>query len=136
MKVMNPRRTNTALFAITAALLLTPFASAIELGSPFRDNAILQRDMPLPVWGTATPGAEVRATLAGKSAVTKAGEDGSWKIELPKLAAGGPYKLDVSAGSAMATTCASASARSALRFWVPRPPTPTRARTRMWWWRP
>ena len=70
------------------------------LPSIFSDHLVLQREMPIPVWGTAVPGAEVKATLAGQSAVAKAGEDGRWKIELPKLAAGGPYQLEVSTGTA------------------------------------
>jgi predicted ribosomally synthesized peptide with SipW-like signal peptide len=55
---MNTRHPHAALFAVTAALLLSTFASfsaqeqaapAIELGSPFRDNAILQQQRELPV---------------------------------------------------------------------------------------
>ncbi|GAA5118821.1 hypothetical protein JIN84_22600 [Luteolibacter yonseiensis] len=70
------------------------------LPSVFSDHMVLQRGMAIPVWGRATAGAEVTATLAGKSATTKAGDDGTWKIELPSLDAGGPYQLKVSSGAA------------------------------------
>ncbi len=73
------------------------------LPSIFSDHMVLQREMAIPVWGTATPGAEVKATLAGNSAVTQADEYGLWRMELPKLAAGGPFTLDVSSGSAKRT---------------------------------
>lgn len=76
------------------------FPADLWLPSVFSDHMVLQRDLPLPVWGTATPGTEVKATLAGKSATATAGEDGRWKIELPKLDAGGPFSLGVSAGTA------------------------------------
>jgi hypothetical protein len=85
MKVMNPRRTHTAIFAIPAALLFTSFGSlvaqeqpkpAIELGSPFRDNAILQREMPVPVWGWSKPGTTVTVEFAGQKESAKAGADG------------------------------------------------------------
>jgi sialate O-acetylesterase len=76
------------------------FPASLWLPSIFSDHMVLQRDLPLPIWGTATPGAEVTATLAGKSATAKAGEDGSWKIQLPKLDAGGPFQLVVSSGEA------------------------------------
>ena len=79
------------------------YPADLWLPSIFSDHLVLQREMAISVWGTATPGAEVKATLAGKSAVTKAGDDGRWKIELPKHDAGGPFQLAVSAGTATRT---------------------------------
>ncbi len=70
------------------------------LPSVFSDHMVLQRDMPLPVWGTAAPGAEVSVTLAGKSATTNAGDDGKWRVEMPALTAGGPFSLEVASGAA------------------------------------
>jgi sialate O-acetylesterase len=61
--------------AISAALLLLPISPlfgqeqappAIELGLPFRDNAILQREMPVPVWGWSKPGTTVTVEFAGQ----------------------------------------------------------------------
>ena len=46
------------IIAIATCVLLTPLvslAAPIELGSPFRDNAILQREMNLPAWGWSNP---------------------------------------------------------------------------------
>ena len=76
------------------------YPADLWLPSVFSDHMVLQRNLPLPIWGTATPGAEVTVSLAGKSVVAKAGEDGCWKIELPKLDAGGPFQLVVSTGAA------------------------------------
>jgi sialate O-acetylesterase len=70
------------------------------LPSIFSDHLVLQRDLPIPVWGTATPGAEVTVKLAGKSGAARADEDGKWKLELPKLDAGGPFELEVSTDKA------------------------------------
>ena len=86
----------TTYFTITAALLLSPLASlaaqeppapAIELGSPFRDNAVLQREMPLPVWGWSKPGATITVEFAGQKKSTKAGADGKWMLKLKPLKA-------------------------------------------------
>ena len=49
----------------------------------FTDNAVLQRDKPLPVWGTADAGEKVTVTFAGHSATTTAGTDGKWRVDLP-----------------------------------------------------
>ncbi len=97
---MKKQHTSTAFFAITAALLLSPLASllaqekpapapalAIELGSPFRDNAILQREMPLPVWGWSKPGTSITVEFAGQKETAKAGADGKWMLKLKPLTA-------------------------------------------------
>lgn len=63
----------------------------------FADHMVLQRDVPLPVWGRTRPGQEVTVTLAGKTASTTAGADGSWLVKLPALPAGGPHTMAVAA---------------------------------------
>ncbi len=85
---------------ITAALLLLPFTSliaqekpaaapapAIELGSPFRDNAILQREKDVPVWGWSKPGTSVTVEFAGQKESAKTGADGKWMLKLKPLKA-------------------------------------------------
>ncbi len=64
-----------------------PTAPALELGSPFADNAILQREMPVPVWGWSKPGTELTVTFAGQSKKAVAGADGRWMLELDPLKA-------------------------------------------------
>ena len=94
-----PTRTAT-LVALAAALLLSPFSAssakkppaekpkpAIELGAPFADNAILQREMPVPVWGWSKPGTKVTVEFAGQKKTATAGKDGKWMLELDPLKA-------------------------------------------------
>lgn len=38
----------------------------------FSDHAVMQRDMPLPVWGMANPGEIVRVKFAGQKRDTRA----------------------------------------------------------------
>jgi sialate O-acetylesterase len=85
------RLTCTALF-----VAITSTANAdVQLAGLFVDNAVLQRDQPIPIWGTATANEEVSIALAGQTAKTKAREDGRWKVIMPKLEAGGPHSLVV-----------------------------------------
>ena len=91
--------------AVLADALRGPLGRAVMpsdlwLPSVFSDHMVLQRDLPVPLWGTAAPGAQVTARLAGKSAVAQADESGSWKIEFPKLQAGGPFQLEISTPAA------------------------------------
>lgn len=65
----------------------------------FRDHAVLQRDRPIPVWGTAAPRDEIRVSLDGVQVVTRADDNGAWQAELPAMPAGGPYTLTASAGA-------------------------------------
>lgn len=58
---------------------------ALEPGTPFRDNAILQRDMKVPVWGWSEPGTPVTVSFAGQTRKGTAGPDGKWMIELEPL---------------------------------------------------
>ena len=62
-------------------------APAIELGAPFGDNAILQREMPLPVWGWSKPGTTVTVEFAGQKESARAGADGKWMLKLKPLKA-------------------------------------------------
>jgi sialate O-acetylesterase len=39
-------------------------ANALELEAPFADNGVLQRELPLPVWGWSKPGTEVTVEFA------------------------------------------------------------------------
>ena len=62
---------------------------------------VLQRERPIPLWGTAAPGAQVACRLepAVAAASSQADGAGSWRITLPALPAGGPYTLTLTAGS-------------------------------------
>ncbi len=65
------------------------------LPSVFSDHMILQREMPIPVWGTAIPGSRVSAKLGEQSITTTADAHGCWKQDFPALPAGGPFTLEV-----------------------------------------
>lgn len=57
------------------------------LGLPFRDNAVLQQQIPLAVWGSTQPGAAVTVSFAGQSKQTTAGTDGTWRVVLDPMRA-------------------------------------------------
>lgn len=73
---------------VLAALFISGLsASALELGAPFADNAVLQRELPVPVWGWSKPGTEVTVEFAGQKHSAKAGENGKWMLKLDALTA-------------------------------------------------
>ena len=55
---------------------------------------VLQRDMPVPIWGTADNGEKVTVQFNGQSASTVA-TDGKWMVRLKPLSPGGPFALTI-----------------------------------------
>ncbi len=70
----------------------------LQLASPFGEHMVLQRGMPVPVWGWGKPGVRIEVGVAGKKATTLVDSDGCWRCELPALNAGGAYVFTVSDG--------------------------------------
>ncbi|MEO8498032.1 MAG: sialate O-acetylesterase, partial [Planctomycetota bacterium] len=90
---------------IAFALLLAPSITAAELslGSLFQDHVVLQRDMAVPVWGTAEAGQSVAIEFAGQSKQATADDQGKWVIKLDAMPASAEGRtLTVSAGDATA----------------------------------
>lgn len=52
----------------------------LKPASPFQSHAVLQRDKPIPVWGTGAPNAEVEARLGDETVKTKTSATGQWKV--------------------------------------------------------
>jgi len=83
--------------AALALLSANALAAEIELGAPFADNAVLQREMALPVWGWSMPGTVVTVKFSGQEKKAKAGENGKWMVELaPLKASAEPAEMTIS----------------------------------------
>lgn len=77
----------------------------LELGSPFSDHAILQRAMPVPVWGWAAPGTKIKVEFAGQQQKATTGEDGKWLVELKPLVANAePATMTITASNGSSMT--------------------------------
>ncbi len=94
---------------ITGLMLTQTIAWAgdsLWLPSIFSENMVLQREMPVPIWGRAKPGVPVAVTfydggnkLAGGETVAAA-DTGRWRVDLPALPTGGRYTLLIEAKGA------------------------------------
>ncbi len=71
----------------------------MRLAPIFSEHAVLQRNQPIPVWGTAGANQDVLVTLAGNEATVMAAADGTWMVRLPPLPAGGPHEISAKAAS-------------------------------------
>ncbi len=71
-------------------------AAPTTLPSIFGDHMVLQRDIPVPVWGKAEPGAAVSVTVEGKTSKATADAGGAWSLKLaPLKVSASPIELSV-----------------------------------------
>lgn len=64
---------------------LPPARAEPRLAHVFQDNMVLQRQMPVPVWGWADAGESVTVRFAEREKMAMAGDDGYWKVDLPPM---------------------------------------------------
>jgi len=81
--------------ALTLICLCLSAQATPEAAPVFADHMVLQRDMAVPVWGTADPGEEVSVKFRDQSKSTTADAQGKWMVKLDALQAGGPDDLHI-----------------------------------------
>ncbi|MEM9829797.1 MAG: sialate O-acetylesterase [Bacteroidota bacterium] len=81
------------LFSIILIRCQSPTATQVELHQLFTNNAVLQRDIDIPVWGRADPGGTLEVEFNGQVGQAQVSEDSTWQINLPAMEAGGPYQM-------------------------------------------
>ena len=91
--------------SISAGILLVLFfccnsaVAELTVASPFTNNAVLQRDMPVPVWGTADAATSITVKFGTQQKSSVADKDGNWKVQLDQMPASfEPRTLEVSNG--------------------------------------
>ncbi len=82
--------------ALAAAVCVasTPLWADVAMHSLFTENAVLQRGISLPVYGTAAEGEKVTVQFCGQTASTVAAQ-GKWMVRLKSVKAGGPFDMVV-----------------------------------------
>jgi sialate O-acetylesterase len=89
---------------IPLAFLFLVFSQAysdVRVPGIFGDSMVLQRGIPLPVWGMADPGEKVTVTLGGNTSSAVAGKDGRWMVRMKKMDAGGPYEMKIAGNNSL-----------------------------------
>jgi sialate O-acetylesterase len=67
--------------------------AAVQLASPFTAHMVLQRDQPVPVWGTAEAGEEITVEFAAQKKTATADASGGWRVDLAPLAASSDRRI-------------------------------------------
>ena len=76
------------LMSLIVLLFAALSASAnVTLNDLFSDHMVLQRDLPVAVFGQAAPGEKVTVSFAGQEKSVTAGQDGLWNVKLNPMSA-------------------------------------------------
>lgn len=81
--------TRTGLVCLLIAFLLTSASLAQETktASIFADHMVLQRELPVNIWGSGKPGGSVTVEFAGQKKTGTVDKDGRWQVTLDPLEA-------------------------------------------------
>jgi len=92
---MITRSSPTPFTALILAAVSSGFLYAEVKPNPlFTEGAVLQRGQAVPVWGTARDGEKVSVAIGDQKLSTTA-VDGTWRVKLKPLSAGGPFTLTI-----------------------------------------
>ncbi len=80
---------------LCGALLSLDAVAKVRLPRLVSDGMVLQRDVPIKVWGFADAGEQVNLSFRGTELQTKADNAGRWQVELPIQEAGGPFTMQI-----------------------------------------
>jgi len=87
------------IFRISVIILIVflPLLGRTEVKLPrlIGNGMVLQRDVPLKIWGSASPREKVNVKLSNQNYRAVANAKGSWEIALPAMPAGGPYEMQI-----------------------------------------
>ncbi len=83
------------LVSLLVFCFIKPVDAQIRLPRLVRDSMVLQRDVPLTIWGWASKGEKINLKFNGKNYKTISNDDGKWSVLLPAMKAGGPYVMNI-----------------------------------------
>lgn len=84
-----------ASFLLVVALSISPASARVTVDSMFGDHMVLQCEMEVPVWGTASAGEEITVRFLSQTKTAAANKEGKWMVKLDPMSAGvaGDFKV-------------------------------------------
>ena len=84
-----------ALLPMLSAMFALKAVGEVTLPNLWRDHAVVQRDLPVRVWGRSAAGEHVTVRFRDQTAQVVADDLGLWQASLPPGGAGGPFTMEV-----------------------------------------
>ena len=99
-KNLDYRRYILLLFNTLILLNISIFASGqLKVARIFSENMVLQRDVPVEVWGVTNPNEMVKVSLGQDTVAVQASPSGEWNAQLPPQQLGNPLCMHISSES-------------------------------------
>jgi sialate O-acetylesterase len=92
---IHPDKEGAGIIARTVFQSLTGKYGKVKLEQVFANDMVMQRQHPIPVYGSADVGFHVEVTFNHHTISTVADNKGNWKVFFPAMEAGGPYQMTV-----------------------------------------
>ena len=83
-------------FLLLALLPVSLLSAQVTLPTVLSNHMVIQRDLPVHVWGSAAPEESVTVSFRAETRTTKANALGQWSLYMKPGGAGGPFQLTVS----------------------------------------
>ncbi len=97
---MNIRKIWSVMWSVICLVAVPGWGFAdIVLPPVLSSHMVLQRDRPVPVWGTAAPGEQITVEFAGQKKTAVADAQGQWQVRLDPLPASEEPRAMVVAGA-------------------------------------
>jgi sialate O-acetylesterase len=92
---LHPNKEGAVILAKTVYGAITGDYGGLQMLSVFANDMVLQRNKPIPFFGTADANEQVTVSFSKQTKKTKSDSDGKWKVVFDAMPAGGPYTLTV-----------------------------------------
>ena len=92
---VHPDKEGALILAKTVYNAVTGDYGGLQMPDVFANDMVLQREKPIPIFGTANTNEEIIVSFHNQNKKVNADSDGKWKVILNALPAGGPYTLKV-----------------------------------------
>jgi sialate O-acetylesterase len=80
---------------ISLLVLTSNIKANVSISYPIADSMVIQRNMRVPIWGTAASGENIQVTFNNQIKTTTTGTNGKWKIVLDSMSAAGPLTMTI-----------------------------------------
>jgi len=92
---LHPTKEGAAIIAKKIYSHLTGDFGGLQLSMLYGERMVIQRHEPIVISGIANAGDQIEVKLNGKKAQIIVQNNGNWRVTLPIMEAGGPYKLSI-----------------------------------------
>ena len=99
-----PKISLLARFVLSVCAAAACARADVTLPALLTDHMVIQRGVPVHLWGKAAPGESVSVSLRSATRSVNADADGRWSVYLPPVEAGGPFEITVKGANSITLT--------------------------------